>query len=219
MYQLRIDIQVGKFEIWRRVLVPRGATFYDLHRVIQTVFDWQDSHLHEFFTLVDAAGFTDDMPACLCPRKDVIVDRNGRNWSWVKETENRLDEKEIVLSDVFDKTDLCIYHYDFTDDWCHIIRLEKVVDGADCVAGEGNGNNGAADTKCAEGGCEKAKLLDREGTRPPEGVGGETGFEDFVRVVEDKRNPFREQMLDWVEGLEERELTIDEINCALEAIC
>ena len=199
MYQLKIDIQVGKFEIWRRVLVPCDDSFYDLHQVIQKVFDWQDSHMHEFFTLVDAEGFTADMPACLCERKEVIVDTNARNAKWVKDTEHMMDEKETLLSEVFDKTDVCIYHYDFTDDWCHIIRLEKVIDDGDS-ASEKSG---------------KAQLLDRKGTRPPEGVGGESGFVDYVRVVEDKRNPFREQMLDWVEGLEERNLSIEEINESL----
>src|SRR6266851_916014 len=34
--------------IWRRIEVPDSYTLKQLHRIIQIVMGWQDSHLHEF---------------------------------------------------------------------------------------------------------------------------------------------------------------------------
>lgn len=34
--------------IWRRVLVPEDYTLYDLHHVIQAVFEWSGNRAHEF---------------------------------------------------------------------------------------------------------------------------------------------------------------------------
>ncbi|MFT4107212.1 MAG: SEC-C metal-binding domain-containing protein [Lacrimispora sp.] len=47
-YQLKITIKGSKPPIWRRVLIPEGITFEDLHRIIQTAFDRTDDHLYEF---------------------------------------------------------------------------------------------------------------------------------------------------------------------------
>lgn len=46
--QLRIDLLGFKPPIWRRVLVPFDYTLADLHEVIQTCFEWEDEHLHQF---------------------------------------------------------------------------------------------------------------------------------------------------------------------------
>lgn len=39
--------------MWRCVRVPGTFSFLHLHRIIQIVFDWHDSHLHEFTVLWD----------------------------------------------------------------------------------------------------------------------------------------------------------------------
>ena len=48
VYQLKITIKGSKPPIWRRVLVPEGMTFGELHKMIQTAFGWSDGHLYEF---------------------------------------------------------------------------------------------------------------------------------------------------------------------------
>ena len=47
-YQFKIVIKGSKPPIWRRVLVPQGITFEQLHQIIQAVFCWSDYHLYEF---------------------------------------------------------------------------------------------------------------------------------------------------------------------------
>src|SRR5699024_2223252 len=48
IYELDIQLEMAGHEIWRRVQVPATFSFRHLHFVIQTVFDWHNSHLHEF---------------------------------------------------------------------------------------------------------------------------------------------------------------------------
>jgi len=48
VYQLRITLFDSAPKIWRRILIPTSATFWDLHSAIQDVFQWNHSHLHQF---------------------------------------------------------------------------------------------------------------------------------------------------------------------------
>ncbi|OGQ23049.1 MAG: hypothetical protein A3I05_07555 [Deltaproteobacteria bacterium RIFCSPLOWO2_02_FULL_44_10] len=48
IYQFKISLNYSAPFIWRRVHVPSSFTFDNLHRVIQVLFNWDESHLHEF---------------------------------------------------------------------------------------------------------------------------------------------------------------------------
>ena len=48
IYELKITILDTKPPIWRRVAVPGDVTLAKLHKIIQIVIGWTDSHLHEF---------------------------------------------------------------------------------------------------------------------------------------------------------------------------
>src|SRR5699024_10681534 len=48
LYELHIKMNLDGHDIWRKVRVPSTFSFRHLHNVIQTVFDWHNSHLHEF---------------------------------------------------------------------------------------------------------------------------------------------------------------------------
>jgi Plasmid pRiA4b ORF-3-like protein len=41
--------------VWRRVQVPEGYSFWDLHVAIQDAMGWKDYHLHEFQLFDEAA--------------------------------------------------------------------------------------------------------------------------------------------------------------------
>ncbi len=45
---LHIELKEITPKIWRRFAVPANITLVKLHRVIQDVMGWSDSHLHEF---------------------------------------------------------------------------------------------------------------------------------------------------------------------------
>ena len=96
-YELNIELKDIKPRIWRSFLVDSDITLPNLHKVIQTIMGWSNSHLHQFvkddiiFSLPDEEGFMDS----------------------INYTNIRLCE---VLKTVGDSI---IYEYDFGDDWEH----------------------------------------------------------------------------------------------------
>lgn len=90
------------------------------------------------------------------------------------------------------------YLYDFGDNWEHKLRVEKTLPATPlshpiCVGGE---------NAC-----------------PPEDVGGSPGYEHFLRIVQDPRDPEHEAMLTWCGGtFEPTAFDIDQVNWRLKRI-
>jgi hypothetical protein len=99
--QLRIALEEIAPEIWRRVIVPGEMTLHELHRVIQLLFEWYDSHLYEF----TIAGTRYEEPNAEAEGEDA--------------TQKRLKDFEWAVGDDF------MYVYDYGDDWAHRITIER----------------------------------------------------------------------------------------------
>lgn len=118
--QLCVSLEDIEPRIWRRIQVPESFTLKQLHRVIQTVMGWQDSHLHEF--TLSGKRYGESNP---------------------EDGENVIDERTIRLRDLPLSIGVSIgYEYDFGDSWQHQVVLEKTL-APDletiypaCVAGE-----------------------------------------------------------------------------------
>ena len=102
--ELKISLVESKPPIWRRVIVPEFLTLADLHRVIQIVMGWENSHLHEFevsggryteFEEDIQSGAGDSTAVTL---RSLKLNREGRTF---------------------------LYNYDFGDDWLHEIVVES----------------------------------------------------------------------------------------------
>ncbi len=105
-YQMTITLRGIRPPIWRRVEVPGAIRLAALHEVIQTVFGWTDSHLHQFFIGDKSYGQPDDF--------DEAVE----------------DESVVTLVHaVGTRTKRCLCVYDFGDNWEHEVAVEKVVVG------------------------------------------------------------------------------------------
>ncbi len=105
IYQIKITLNNSKPPIWRRFLVESNAKLPDLHKIIQTVMGWTNSHLHQF-------------------------DKNGQYFCEPAEQEyyEAIDYTDIQLKDfLFEEGDSCFYDYDFGDSWRHKIVLEKIL--------------------------------------------------------------------------------------------
>lgn len=192
-YQLKIKIDLENFDIWRRIQIPATFTFSKLHSVIQTIFGWMNYHLHEFTVVEKDNSLTDEMPYYAYPIKIRIVDGLDTEAMDYLEPDKYTVYKDtlVTLDEIFSQVDKCIYTYDFGDNWTHIIELEKVIP---------DSTN------------RQAILLERNGNRPPEDVGGEGGFIRFMEIMNDKNHPEYESMKEWSEGLSEKDRTIEEIN-------
>jgi hypothetical protein len=117
--------------IWRRLRLPANATLADLHWVLQTAFDWTNSHMHHFMHRLG----TDDVAYYGKPDKNMLPDLGFGH--------DTRDEKKARLCNLLEKAgDICHYEYDFGDSWMHEIALEEIVEApvrpaaATCLAGE-----------------------------------------------------------------------------------
>lgn len=106
VYQLKVTLDGSKPPIWRRLLVPGGATLADLHDILQAAMGWRNCHMHAF--QIAGATYGTGGPYAL----DDALD----------EVDFRLDRVAPPEKGKFR------YEYDFGDDWRHTIVVEKVVD-------------------------------------------------------------------------------------------
>lgn len=105
IYQLKVTLKGTKPPIWRRIQVPADTRLGKLHRILQTVMGWTDSHLHQFIVGETFYGV---------PDRDFDLDVRS-------ERTVRLDQ---VLPAPKAKI---VYEYDFGDSWEHELLLEKIV--------------------------------------------------------------------------------------------
>jgi hypothetical protein len=106
IYQAKITLKGIRRPIWRRVQAPGTIRLADLHRVIQTVFGWTDSHLHQF----EIAGRRFGVPGDF--------------------DEEILDEAQVTISEALGTgIKRFSYIYDFGDDWEHDVVVEKIIGG------------------------------------------------------------------------------------------
>ena len=103
-------------------------------------------------------------------------------------------DRELMLCDVFENRSSCVYTYDFGDNWEHVITVEE---------------------RKKENGSAWFVLLEKEGERPPEDVGGEGGFAEYMRIISNPQDSDYEYMKRWAEGTKAKEETIKEINIEL----
>ena len=104
--QLKITLDEISPPIWRRVLVSDNIDLYDLHKVIQSLFQWEDIHLHEFKIKNIFYGEPDDE----------------------FQLYEIYDELDYKLKDFNFKSGARFkYNYDFGDNWNHSILVEKVL--------------------------------------------------------------------------------------------
>ena len=103
-YQLHVSLVGISPMIWRRLWVRGDSTIADLHYILQIAMGWSDDHLNRFtihgkdYGVYHSGGicFSDD-PA------------------QVRLADLQLREREKFL-----------YEYDFSDRWCHQIRVEAI---------------------------------------------------------------------------------------------
>jgi Plasmid pRiA4b ORF-3-like protein len=120
LFRLKVTLRGIRPPVWRRIEVAGDTTFARLHAILQTAFDWTDSHLHVFHAGGEEIGVPDP--------------------EWNAGITN---EKTIRLRDVAGRgIERLTYEYDFGDSWIHDIVIERAAHAAPgvllprCVAGK-----------------------------------------------------------------------------------
>ena len=103
-YICKIVIEDTHPPVWRRVVIPDKITFFELHQIIQTVFQWEDVHLHDF----------------RIPSDDIVINDEGEDGQGYN-----YGEFDTTIDYFFENYKWIRYTYDFGDDWRHRINIEK----------------------------------------------------------------------------------------------
>ena len=111
-YRVRVDLNGTKPPLWRRLELASDLFLDQVHEIMQVVFGWTDSHLHQFGS--GPGHYDPETEHYLCPFQVEEGDPG------VPEEDVRIDE---VLTEPGDKL---FYDYDFGDGWQHTIRLETI---------------------------------------------------------------------------------------------
>jgi len=120
IYQIKVALKSIKPPVWRRVLVTGKISLLKLHKILQVVMGWTDSHLHRF--IINGVSYSE-------PDEEFGLD-------FRPERKTRLNEVVLNEKDKFE------YEYDFGDSWFHTIQAEKIMPPEDhfcypvCLGGE-----------------------------------------------------------------------------------
>jgi len=117
--ELEISLMYAEPRIWRRFLIASGASFADLHNAIQVACGWDNYHLYEFFEMKKKPTSRMVRPGESIARpEDAFID-----------DKNVPSDEDVRLGSYFNrKGKVCLYRYDFGDDWKHLVELKKIVE-------------------------------------------------------------------------------------------
>ncbi|MGE6754659.1 plasmid pRiA4b ORF-3 family protein [Rossellomorea sp. NPDC071047] len=216
-YIVKIELEESNPLIWRRVILPAGATYRRLHDIIQNVTNFRSGYPHEGYRL-----FEFDLPEdrrIVTDNEEVYMEHQHykKNKAMYEERlkliphemlEFEKNDQERLKVEVRKPTGLKIddylekhkeirYSYDFGDGWQFTIKLEQMVD--DYYFGY-------------------PTLLDGAETAPPEDVGGIHGFYEFLEAYRNEKHPEHEAMKAWAKSVYFREFDLEWTNQILKGI-
>lgn len=172
-FRLTLDFDFCELACTRTLLVPEHTTFEDFHTMIQACLNWMNYHLYDFKLMQAGEELFVSWPDYETggdPRLDFLMEGD--------EVPRWLNSATTYLDEFFPKTQEAVYSYDYGDGW--EIRVRVV-----------NRESIASDNPICQSG---------SGDAPPEDVGGEGGFEDFLRTIEDPFDEEYESMRGWGKG-------------------
>jgi hypothetical protein len=134
---LKVELELGEYEAWRKVIVPLSYNFHQLHKILQELYNWQDYHLHEFFVYSEEKDDTkcwnqseyhkDGYKASLnltMNQENLEYSKNELNFE--AEDFELAVENELKLKDVLPAR--IKYIYDYGDFWHHYIETEEIIE-------------------------------------------------------------------------------------------
>lgn len=177
---LKVTLDLDDFDVWRRFIVPVNTTYTALHKVLQKAFGWRDYHLHHFYIYGDQGILDTSMinhsnyhKEGYIPKLIIVSDE------YAYDNPDELEmvwEKGLKLSEV--PFEHAKYTYDFGDNWQHYIEVERSIEDFDC---------------------NHPVFVDGSGDTPPEDVGGESGYKNFLDIMSDPEDEDHEHFKLWAE--------------------
>ncbi|MDR2879622.1 MAG: plasmid pRiA4b ORF-3 family protein [Fusobacteriales bacterium] len=199
-YKLRVTLLDTHIPVWREIVVPVDITFDELHVILQYIMGWYNCHLYEF--KIGDIEVTVDEEALDEIRYFKTIEgmkklAELRKSRFFVDRTKTLKEVNEFIEEYFDNNKIIDYTYDFGDDWKHEINvLEKIENYPH----------------------KYPQVLKFKGNCPPEDCGGIRGYEEFLKIINNKSHADYEENILWAEGQGYENYDIDEINMALEEV-
>lgn len=192
--KLKVTLLLENRSIWRRIIVPLDITFKQFHKVLQICFGWQNYHLHEFYIYEEAKdelgihmNHSAFHPQGYQPIVNLVSYEESLSYACEDipcKMENGIKLAEYLPANMK-------YIYDFGDNWEHIVECEEII---------------------ADFNMNHPICLDGAGAAPPEDVGGEYGFDEFLATIADSNHPDYQFMSSWGRQQGYQEFDKEQIN-------
>jgi hypothetical protein len=179
---LNVTLRLDNHKVRRRIVVPLNKTFSELHTILQTAFGWGNCHLYDFTIFGNKSTNTGS------PIVKLVCNEESLHYS--SGVEQKLDH-DVELSEYMSPGINILYIYDFGDDWYHDIEVERLVD-----------NHAVNYAIC----------LDGEGDTPPEDVGGEPGYDEYLSVLAQPSHPEYAYTKSWGESQRSLPFSLNMVN-------
>jgi hypothetical protein len=201
---LKVELELGEYEAWRKFIVPLSYNFRELHKIIQELYKWQDYHLHDFFVYSEEKDNTKNWNQSEYHRdgfKAILnLSMNQENFEYNRDELNFAAEdfemtleNEVKLKDVLPAK--IKYIYDYGDFWHHYLETEEIIEDYDKNI---------------------PTFLEGAGTAPPEDVGGVGGFSEFMQIISNPDHEEYESMMEWAESQRFKEYDQEDLKNKLE---
>lgn len=171
LFRIRVGLAYSNPEIWRLIEIDADLRLDQVHSALQTLFGWENSHLHVFEDIHPETRWNQDQP-------------EPRRWgsSFLREDDDgMLAEEQATLREVLTETDPLFYTYDLGDRWLHQLVLIETL------------------PKTATDNTVTVIRGERRG--PLEDSGGIPGYEDLLQIITDPSDELYEESIEWVTGM------------------
>ena len=200
-YEIKVTIKGSKPPIWRKIIIPAGINFMQLHNIIQVAFEWMNYHLYEFTFKDISDRITNDTEAC--DEYNYFTSKEGKQrfkemFGFCLIPSKTLYAKEVSIDEYFKRVKKLIYVYDFGDWWEHTIEIMNVIEDYEY---------------------EYPKVTKFRQISPPDDCGGIDGYYEFLEQYLDEENPEQASIAAWAynQGYHD-DYDIDEINKEMEDV-
>src|SRR5690606_29750703 len=192
--QLSVTSMLGNNSICLMNIDPLAISYIIYHLVLQICFGWQNYHLHEFYIYEEAKdelgihiNHSAFHPQGYQPIVNLVSDEESLSYACEDipcKMENGIKLAEYLPANMK-------YIYDFGDNWEHIVECEELI---------------------ADFNMNHPICLDGAGAAPPEDVGGEYGFDEFLATIADSNHRDYQFMSSWGRQQGYQEFDKEQIN-------
>jgi hypothetical protein len=195
-YRLKVTLSGVRPPVWRRLVVPGGINFTQLHEMLNYAMGWEDCHLFDFkFRSLRLRVVVDDTE--YFNLAEGLFYSGGSPFHTSSAAQNSVKASEMSIDGPLASCQSFTYTYDFGDRWEHKVLVEDILDDYPH---------------------NYAMVLKWKGACPPEDCGGAFGYENFLKAFNDDKHPAHLDCREWGDSqLYDGLYDMDEVNTAFQS--